>query len=89
MDQNHRPTTSVVKIGRLQRKLEKTKQQRDHYKELYEHYANVISMHPYLERRWESYQEMVKERERIKQLEKRVKEQEQLIKLLNNGQSKV
>lgn len=72
-----------VKIGRLERKIEKLKQQRDYHKKQREHYAHVISMQPHLERRWNSYEEGKKERERIKGLEARVKEQEQLIKLLS------
>lgn len=77
------PSTSDVKIGRLQRKIEKLKKQRDHYKELYEHYEKVISMQPYIERRYNSFIEMKKEVERIRGLEARVKEQEKLIKLLS------
>jgi phage shock protein A len=74
---------SDVKIGRLERKIEKLKQQRDYYKNHFEHYKHVISMQPYLERRLTSYEENKKELERIKGLEARVKEQEKLIKLLS------
>lgn len=77
------PSTSEVRIGRLERKLNKVKKQRDHYKELYEHYAKVISMQPYIERRYNSFIEMQKEVQRIRGLEARVKEQEKLIKLLS------
>lgn len=77
-----RPSTSDVRIGRLERKIEKLKKQRDHYKELYEHYATVISLQPYLERRWEDYEKRKIRDQYHKDLEKRVKEQEQLIKLL-------
>ena len=78
-----RPSTSDVREGRLIKKIEKLTQQRDHYKELHDHYAKVISMQPYLERRFETFAEMKEERERVKALEKRVKEQEQLIVMLN------
>lgn len=77
------PSTSDVKIGRLERKLEKVKKQRDHYKKLCEHYAEVLTKHPHIKTRYNSYNEMIKERERVRALEKRVKEQEQLITLLN------
>lgn len=80
-----KPDPKDVKIGRLQRKIEKLTQQRDHYKQKHDYYANVISMQPYLERRWTSFEERRKEQERIKGLEARVKEQEQLIKILNKG----
>lgn len=76
-------TADQVRIGRLEKKIRKLEQQRDHFKERYEHYAHVISMQPYLERRWESYTAMKTEIERIKQLEARVREQALLIKALS------
>ena len=78
-----RPSTSEVREGRLLKKIEKLKNQRDHHKQKHEYYAKVISMQPYLERRFETYAEMKQERERVKALENRVKEQEQLIAALN------
>lgn len=78
-----RPSTSDIREGRLLKKIEKLKKQRDHYKQQHEYYAKVISMQPYLERRFETYSEMKEERERVKALEKRVKEQEQLIIMMN------
>ena len=78
-----RPSTSDVREGRLLKKIEKLKQQRDHYKELYEHYQKVISMQPYLKRRWEGYEERQKEQDRVLGLEQRIKEQETLIQLLS------
>ena len=78
-----RPSTSDIREGRLLKKIEKLKKQRDHYKQKQEYYAKVISMQPYLERRFETYAEMKEERERVKALEKRVKEQEQLITMMN------
>lgn len=80
-----RPSTSDIREGRLLKKIEKLKKQRDHYKQQHDHYAKVISMQPYLKRRFESYAEMKEEHERVKALEKRVKEQEQLIAILNKG----
>ena len=78
-----RPSTSEVREGRLLKKIEKLKNQRDHHKQKREYYAKVISMQPYLERRFETYAEMKQERDRVKALENRVKEQEQLIAALN------
>lgn len=77
------PSTSDVRIGRLLKKIEKLKKQRDYHQQKHTYYAKVISMQPYLERRFESYSEMKEERERVKALEKRVKEQEQLITMMN------
>lgn len=71
-----------IKIGRLEKKIRKLIQQRDHYKQKHEYYAKVISMQPYLERRWEGFEAARKERERVKGLEARIKEQEQLIRML-------
>jgi ppGpp synthetase/RelA/SpoT-type nucleotidyltranferase len=78
------PTASEIREGRLLKKIGKLTKQRDHYRELYEYYQKVISMQPYLEKRYQSYTQMLEERTRIKNLENRVKEQEQLIKLLNS-----
>jgi hypothetical protein len=68
-----------VKIGRLTRKLAKMKDQRDKARADLAHYAKVISMQPYLESRYNSYEERVAERQRVKDLEARVKEQAALI----------
>jgi hypothetical protein len=68
-----------VKIGRLTRKLAKMKDQRDKARADLEHYAKVISMQPYLETRYKTYEERVAERQRVKDLEARVKEQAALI----------
>lgn len=75
---------SIVVIGRLKRKIEKLTKQRDHWKTMHDHYAKVISLQPYIERRYKSYTEAIAERERAKSLEKRCKEQELLIRLLSN-----
>lgn len=77
------PSTSEVREGRLLKKIEKLKKQRDHHKQKHEHYANVISMQPYLESRYKNYTDRLAEQERIKNLEKRIKEQEMLIRLLS------
>lgn len=71
-----------VRIGRLERKLEKVKKQRDHFKELYQHYAKVIELQPYIERRWEDYEKRKQRELYHKGLEQRVKEQALLIEAL-------
>ena len=77
-----RPSTSDVRIGRLLKKIEKLKNQRDHHQQKHAYYAKVISMQPYLESRYQRYEDRKAEQDRIKQLEKRVKEQEMLIRIL-------
>ena len=74
--------TPEVRIGRMQKKIDRLKAQRDSIKKDLEHYQQVISMQPHLKRRFESYSEMVTERQRVKDLENRVKEQAELIRLL-------
>ena len=71
-----------VRIGRLEKKIKKLKQQRDHFKEQHSYYAKVISMQPYLERRHESYTERVEREKQNKQNAKTVEEQSKLISLL-------
>lgn len=77
------PSTSDVREGRLLKKIEKLKKQRDYHKQKHEYYAKVISMQPYLEKRYVSYEDAKTERQRTKDLEARNKEQAQLIKLLS------
>ena len=79
----NRPSTSEVREGRLLKKIEKLKNQRDHHKQKHEYYAKVISMQPYIEKRYVSYEDAKTERQRIKDLEARNKEQAQLIAALN------
>ena len=72
---------SVI-IGRLNKKIDRLKRQRDFHQQRHQHYAKVISLQPYIEKRWQGYEERIKELERVKQLDKRVKEQEMLIRIL-------
>lgn len=71
-----------VKIGRLNKKISRLKVQRDYWKKQHDHYAKVISLQPYLETRYKSYEERVRAQDHVKILEKRVKEQEILIRIL-------
>jgi hypothetical protein len=71
-----------VIIGRLNKKIDKLKKQRDFHQQRHQYYAKVISLQPYIEKRWQTYEDRMKEIERVKQLDKRVKEQEMLIRIL-------
>lgn len=77
----------VIKNIRLQKKIDKLKQQRDHYKKMYENYKLVISMAPHLESRYKRYEEMKAQHAEVVSLKKRCDEQAQLIELLNKGKS--
>ena len=79
-----KPTSHEVEIGRLTKKLNKMKDQRDKARKDLEHYRRVISMQPYLERRYSTYEERMAEFKRIKGLEERVEEQAKLIELLKD-----
>ncbi len=68
-----------VKIGRLTKKLNKMRDQRDKARADLEHYKKVISMQPHLERRYESYTDRMAEIQNRKDLQARVKEQAALI----------
>jgi hypothetical protein len=69
-------------IGRLQKRIAKLQQQRAHYRERCELYAAVMSLHPSLEHRHKTVTEQKAERERVRGLEQRVKEQAMLIETL-------
>lgn len=70
--------------GRLNKKIGRLKKQRDHWKKMHDYYAKVISLQPHLETRYKSYQERMNGIEEQKQLARRVKEQEALIRILLN-----
>ena len=76
------PSTSDIRIGRLLKKIEKLKKQRDFHQQKHMHYAKVISLQPHLETRYDNYAERKLAQERVKAMEARVKEQETLIRIL-------
>ena len=80
----NKPTPHEVEIGRLTKKLNKMKDQRDKARKEIEHYKAVISSHPYLINRHKSYQERIAEMKRVKDLETRVEEQALLISTLKS-----
>ena len=83
---NPRPPESEVIIGRLRKRIVKLMEQRDCYKNQLEHYKIVVGGDWHIERRYDKFQDMKNEQQRVRDLETRVKEQEELIKLLKYKQ---
>jgi len=79
---NDRPTIHEIELGRLTKKLNKIKDQRDKARKDLEYYKKVISMQPYIAKRYESYENRIAEIKRVKDLEVRVQEQSILIDAL-------
>ena len=75
------PGTDVI-IGRLRRRIEKLKRQRDHFRAQAELRQQMIDLAPYIERRWKQRTETLVEQARVKDLERRVREQAMLIERL-------
>ena len=73
------PTPEEVRIGRLQKRIKKLTAQRDHYKEEYSRMVDILKHFPIYERRHKEYLELYNEKLKIKKLESRVWEQEQLL----------
>jgi chromosome segregation ATPase len=76
---NDRPTIHEIELGRLTKKLNKIKDQRDKARKDLEYYKKVVSMQPYIAKRYESYENRIAEIKRVKDLEARVQEQAKLI----------
>jgi hypothetical protein len=75
-------TPEIIKIGRQEKHIEKLKKQRDHYKTEYTKLVDVLQLAPFIQDRYTAWQKAREERERVKGLDARVKEQELLIKEL-------
>lgn len=75
-------SNSEVVIGRLKKKIAKLQRARDFHRKKHEHYANVISLQPYLEDRFNRYEDRKAEAAKNRANEVRVKEQEYLIRQL-------
>lgn len=71
-----------VTIGRLKKKIAKLQRVRDYHRKKHEHYASVISLQPYLEDRFNRYENRMAEAAKNRANEVRVKEQELLIRHL-------
>ena len=81
-----RPTDAEVIIGRLRKRIIHLMDQRDSYKKQLEHYKIVVGGEWRIEHRHKTWTETKAERLRVRDLETRVKEQEELIKLLKDKQ---
>jgi hypothetical protein len=74
--------TQII-IGRMKKRVAKLQQQRDHFREQCENYRAVLNLHPSLEYRHKTWTEHKAERERVRGLEQRIKEQAALIEKLS------
>lgn len=81
-----RPTDAEVTIGRLKKRICKLQEQRDGYKKQLEHYKIVVGGDWHIEHRHKTWTETKAERQRVRDMETRLKEQEELIKLLRKEQ---
>lgn len=81
-----RPTESEVIIGRLRKRIIQLMDQRDSYKKQLEHYKIVVGGDWRIEHRYKTWTETKAERQRVRDMETRLKEQEELIKLLREKQ---
>lgn len=80
--------TDEVRIGRLQRKVIRVLEQRDYWKAQHQRLRKVLDEFPFIERTRERYDKVIATRERIRDLERRVKEQSALIEHLQSNQQK-
>lgn len=78
-------TAGEIALGRAKKKIERLKKQRDHWQERCTHYRKVLDLHPTAEWRYKQYQDYLKQRQHVKALEDRVKEQALLIQKLTNA----
>jgi hypothetical protein len=72
-------TKHEIQIGRLNKKMNKLRDQRDKARKELGQYKEILNNHPYIQYRHKNYTEMVAERLRVKDLEARVKEQAKLL----------
>lgn len=84
-DELHNKTDPEVTIGRLRKRIVKLMDQRDSYKKQLDHYKVVVGGDWRIENRYNRFQDWTTEIKRVRALETRVKEQEQLIKELNKS----
>ena len=78
----------AVKIGRVQRKVARALKQRDHWKAQHDQLRDVLNKFPFIERRHQSLMDRRAEREQLRGLEQRVKEQAALIERMTQEQPK-
>lgn len=84
MESVERPSHHEVEIGRLTKKMNKVKDQRDKARKELKHYQEVMRAMPYLQRRYEMYMDMLKKEDSMQSLKLRVKEQSLLIAKLSD-----
>ena len=77
-----RPDKHAVELGRLTKKLNKMKDQRDKARALLENYKVVMRELPNLKRRYDDYQQWKKEQETLHSMKARINEQSLLISKL-------
>jgi len=82
---NVNSTAEQVKIGRLQRRIERLIKQRDHFQKQYEHFKYVMEIVPYYTREYKTITKRNDELKRVYDLEQRVEEQALLIQKLTNN----
>jgi hypothetical protein len=76
----------ATKVGRLQRKVARALKQRDHWKAQHDQLRDVLDKFPWIEKRHTDYTKGIVERERVRGLEQRIKEQAALIERLTQEQ---
>ena len=81
------PDAATVRIGRLERKIEKLKQQLAAREELIKEHDEMMERYPHIKGRIDSFTKYKAELQRIRDLEARCKEQAALIILLQKTQA--
>jgi hypothetical protein len=79
-------TDPEVTIGRLRKRIVQLMDQRDGYKKQLEHYKAVVGGDWRIEHRYKTWTEKNAERQRVRDMQTRLGEQEELIKLLREKQ---
>ena len=77
-----RPSKHEVEIGRMTKKMNKVKDQRDKARKELAQYKTVLRDLPNLQRRYDEYQKWKKEQETMHSMKVRINEQSQLIERL-------
>jgi predicted RNase H-like nuclease (RuvC/YqgF family) len=81
-EQRRADEKAQIIIGRMKKRVAKLQQQRDHFRQQCDTYRAVLNLHPSLEHRHKTWTEQKAERERVRGLEQRIKEQAALIETL-------
>lgn len=82
----HPDLMSACKMERLRRKVARLMVQRDHWKAEHDQLRDVLDKFPFIERQHNTVTKMRAERERVRGLEQRIKEQAALIERLTKAQ---